>query len=171
MLIIIFTLFRKYQNNSSIFGGMKEVTLTNGMKALVDDSDYQWLSNHKWHANRTYATTYIKGSGAKNQKMISMHRMIMSAIKGQMVDHKDGNPLNNQRCNLRFCSRSQNGANRKISKKFKGVFWSRGWYAKLKKNGKQHYLGRFSNEIDAAKAYNKGAIKFHGEFAKLNDIN
>jgi hypothetical protein len=102
----------------------------------------------------------------------------MGVAPGVEIDHQDGNGLNNQKYNLRICTTAQNGANqrtqsRKKSSRFKGVNWDKDrqkWYAHIKVNQVLKNLGRFSSEIEAAKAYNKAAIIAFGKFAKLNEV-
>ena len=107
-----------------------------------------------------------------------MHREIMKTPEGMRTDHIDHNDLNNQRYNLRTCTASQNGANRKVnstpkSSKYKGVYWHTGmkkFVAQIQFKKKSMRLGSFVNEDDAGMAYNKKAIELFGEFAFLNDV-
>src|ERR1700749_1260158 len=95
---------------------MKIITLTKDFSAIVDDADYEMLSSYKWHAHYTrklvyaHSTQYLKNGKFKT---LVMHRLIMNAQKGDLVDHRDRNTLNNQRNNLRICTYRQNNANRK----------------------------------------------------------
>jgi hypothetical protein len=148
------------------------IPLTQGKVAIVDAADYQWLSIYKWNAseskNAFYARTSIKC------RRIYMHRFIMNPPPDKVVDHKDHNGLNNCRNNLRICSSAENLRNRRPNKKtprYKGVHWckeSRIWKAVIKFEGRKQNLGKFKNEIDAARAYDKAAAKLFGEFAYLN---
>jgi len=105
-----------------------------------------------------------------------MHREIMGSPKGLLVDHRNLNRLDNRRENLRTATHSQNMQNRvkirvKTTSQFIGVHWDpveRKWRAQISHQKKHLYLGRFQNEIDAAKAYDRAAIKYHTEFARLN---
>lgn len=104
-----------------------------------------------------------------------MHRIILNPPRGMFSDHIDGNPLNNQRENLRICNHNQNNFNvgiRKDNKSgFKGVrFRDNRWTSRIRINNKEYHLGSFLNKIEAAIAYNEAAIKYHGEFARLNII-
>lgn len=156
---------------------MKEISLTNGggKVALVDDEDHQFLSERKWRFKRGYASRnqYMEGG---RQSEIFMHRLVLGLPKGFPldVDHIDGNRLNNQKSNLRICTRAQNAQNRKIHKNklsgYKGVCWDKkkgNWVAQLVFQRKRVYYGRFDSPEDAYKAYCDAAIKWHGEFAKL----
>lgn len=107
----------------------------------------------------------------------AMHRFIIEAPKGMVVDHINGNKLDNRKSNLRICTQSGNTANGPIrssnSSGFKGVSWdkrSSKWSVDITKDYKHIYGGKFDNLADAAKRYNELAIKFHGQFAKLNVI-
>ncbi len=160
---------------------MKEIKLTRGMVALVDDRDYDFLIQWKWHANPSttngcfYARRTIRvGKGVKR---IYMHRLIMQADSGIKVDHIDRNGLNNQRSNLRLCTRQQNTFNtnnRKRKSPYKGVSKKedydrkKPWRACFKANGKQMLFGHFETEIEAAICYDINVLKFRGEFAVLN---
>jgi hypothetical protein len=152
---------------------MKEIYLTQGKVALVDDCDYEKINSQKWCAAENRGNFYAKCK--LNGKGVSMHRIILNIADPEIfVDHRDGNGLNNQRSNLRLTGRSGNGANRKPSSKkesqFLGIFRDRKkWVASLGKNG-QSFTVRCETEIDAAKAYNALAIEHHGEFARLNKI-
>ncbi|MBU0846652.1 HNH endonuclease [Patescibacteria group bacterium] len=158
---------------------MREIKLTRGKVALVDEADFGWLSQWSWNSRPNHGIWYARRGARDGDKKntVLMHRQIMGAWSGQRVDHRDGNGLNNQRKNLRFCTSTQNHANRRklsgCSSKYKGVCWhkQRGkWVAYIKIYGKSSHLGLFANEEDAARAYNNAAIERFGEFAKLNII-
>lgn len=153
---------------------MKTINLTKGKVALVDDADFDWLAKRKWYASqcrdRYYAYTPDRSSD------VSMHRILLKAKPGQIVDHRNGDGLDNRRHNLRLCSKSENMQNsrkRPGTSQFKGVSWDSGrkkWAAFITANGKSMNLGRFKSEEDAAIAYDVAAQLFHGEFALLNGI-
>ncbi len=109
-----------------------------------------------------------------NGKNTAMHRFIMKPAEGLVVDHIDGNGLNNTRANLRICTYQQNICNRKgwgKDSKYKGVCWdiyNKKWRAQINFNRECRYLGVFEDEIEAAKEYDKHAKKLFGEFAYLN---
>jgi hypothetical protein len=108
--------------------------------------------------------------------MISIHREIMNAPDGLLVDHKNGDGLDNRRSNLRLATHSQNQCNKlkiktKVTSQYVGVHFDKRrsqWATSIRNNGKTIWLGRFDSEIDAAKAYDQAAKKHHGEFARLN---
>lgn len=148
----------------------REILLTRDKTTKVDDEDYEMLAEHTWHLNGGYAS---------NAKLGRMHRVLMQAPKGLMVDHANGDTLDNRRENLRLCSNSQNQANRQRSRgvsQFKGVTWQkrpsgRGfWKAQLVVRGDVLYLGAFGTDVEAAAAYNVAAQKHFGDFAHMNDL-
>jgi hypothetical protein len=112
--------------------------------------------------------------------VLFMHRLLLSVARGRVVDHLDGNGLNNQKVNLRQVSTRQNQMNRRPnqagrprSSRYKGVSRTgkcTTWQAKIVVEGKRVPLGRFKREVDAARAYNKAAVEYFGEYARLNDI-
>lgn len=150
---------------------MKEIPLTKGMVALVDDEDYERIIEAgPWHAGARSQTFYAQSR--KGGRHVYMHRLIADAYPGQDVDHVNGEGLDNQKANLRLCTRAQNLGNqrkREGTSSFKGVCWSHNrWTAQMQARGRNHYLGRFSSEEDAARAYDTAALEAWGEFAKLN---
>lgn len=159
---------------------MREIQLTQGQVALVDDEDFDTLNSFKWCAQKNGNNFYaIRGIrvGRKTQT-IHMHRLIKGAPIGFEIDHKDGNGLNNQRNNLRVCTRSENQMNKRkqegLSSIYKGVSFHKRegkWRAVIMINGKAINLGDFASEIEAAKAYDAKAIALFCEFANLNNVN
>lgn len=144
----------------------------------VDDEDYEFLMQWKWYAkyNRSGKTFYAI-RGVKNDKgnmsHVYMHKVIMKCKEGEFADHIDKCGWNNQKSNLRLCSRSENNTHRKTwgTSKYNGVSWDSEtgkWKAQIQKDKKTVRLGRHLNEIDAAKAYDRKAKELHGEFATLN---
>ncbi len=156
---------------------MKEIPLTQGKVALVDDEDFEELSRYKWAANNTDGSRYyairsssIKSPGGKHK--ISMHRFLVDAPSGMCVDHVDGDGLNNQRANLRVCSQAENtrnqGKRRDNTSGFKGVYFHKRdlkWHARIKTNGTQISLGYHNTPGEAYRAYCEAAKKYHGDFA------
>ncbi len=168
---------------------MKEIPLTQGKVALVDDEDYEYLNQWKWSAAKTDYTYYAKRHSTNsdnthylNRKIIFMHRVIMKTPKGMQCDHAFHHGLDNRKFieidgvfkqNLRNCTSSQNQTNRKPYGiiKYKGVSFnnnSNRVRAYIRFNNKYKHLGCFSSKIAAAKAYDKQAKEYYGEFAKLN---
>jgi hypothetical protein len=161
---------------------MKEIPLTQGKVALVDDEDFEELNKYKWRARKGKNTFYAKRSTKRpNQKTIEMHRQILGFPAGFQTDHRDGNGLNNQRSNLRICTISQNqhntGKQKRNTSGYKGVCFHKNakrFIALIMVNRKSTHLGYFNTAIEAALAYDAAAIKLHGEFAQLNfkkDLN
>src|ERR1700724_2888801 len=172
--------------------GIAKIVTRRGEVILVSECDADYVSQVAWYCNvYGYAVHELKlhdgvnkTTGRKNKKTIYMHRVIMEMMllrpleQGELVDHIDGDALNNCRCNLRIATRLQNRLNSKkrtdvTSSKYKGVEWYKSigrWIARITVNKKQLSLGTFSNEEDAASAYNEAAIRYFGEYACLNDV-
>lgn len=155
---------------------MKEIPLTQGKVALVDDCDFERLSRFRWYAacNHGYGWYAVR---CVKRKHVYMHCEILNVQRGIRVDHKDGNGLHNWRNNLRPATSAQNMSNRgkqiDNTSGYKGVTWSKDrsvWIAKIGVNGKSKYLGWFDDTESAARAYNDAALMYHREFAKLNEI-
>lgn len=150
----------------------KEIPLTRGKVALVDDDDYAELSKYKWEFDGRYATSRRIERGKK----IYMHRYILQPTKKEIVDHANGNKLDNRRDNLRIASFQQNSANSKLhshnTSGYRGVYkWKGYWRAAVTYRNKQISCGYYKNKEDAALAYNKKALELFGEFAKLNEVS
>lgn len=159
---------------------MKEIQLTQGQVALVDDEDYERVIPHKWWADLNKKTGVYRAMGCVNGKKVLMHRFIMGVSDPKIVvDHRFHNPLDNKKKNLRVCNQSLNNANQRKRKKatysrFKGVTWDKArkkWMAKINRESKQCCIGRFNSEDEAAQAYNEKAKELFGEFALLNKIS
>lgn len=154
---------------------MKKIHLANNKGiALVDDEDYDLLNQYKWYNNIGYARTWVYINNKKIMKY--MHQVLINTIKNE-IDHIDGNGLNNQKDNLRIVTRSQNNMNRTkrkgTSSKYKGVYFDikrNKWSTEITFNSKKIFLGRFKDEIEAAKVYNKKAKELFKEYARLNII-
>lgn len=168
------------KNHSTDKLSFRQIPLTQGYFAIVDPEDYDWLMQWKWCLHKTktniYAHRRLKLSNDKNTTM-RMHRAIMKAPKGLEVDHKNGNGLDNRRCNLRIASRLQNTKNTKkrknTSSQYKGVSWHKKcekWVVHIRINSVTVHIGLFFHEHEAATAYNKAAKLHYGEFAKLNKV-
>jgi hypothetical protein len=159
---------------------MKAVLLTRGLVAFVDDGDYSEVSRFSWQAQQIKNGWVVKrgiwDSKKKNNRSESLGVFLMRPPPGMRVDHKDGNPFNNLRDNLRLCTKTQNDRSfrRKGSGKssrFRGVSWHsqrRCWRAVIESAGENIYLGIFDQEDDAGRAYDAAARQHFGEFAHLN---
>ena len=160
---------------------MKQIPLTQGKFALVDDEDYERLvAMGKWYFGAgayaiRWVTTY-DSTGKRIKKTILMHRIIMGVENKYEVDHRYGDTLDNRKLNLRVCTKAENGQNRGKNKNntsgFKGV-WRSGtsrWRCRICVNRTHIHVGYYESLESAAKAYNAAALKYHGEFAKLNEI-
>lgn len=161
---------------------MKEIPLTQSKVALIDDEDYKRLSEYKWKYDNynNYAERTVRIPGSLQFKHISMAQEVLQFYG--LIDHKDHNGLNYQKLNLRKCTTSQNGQNRrkqkgKVSSKYKGVYAEKKRKKKWRANiilrdifGQQYRktLGHFSVEEEAAKAYDEAARFYFKEFAALN---
>ena len=157
----------------------RRIYLGEGQWTIVDQQDYYQLGHFKWSVcgndKNIYAARIL--SKTRSGRVISsfLHREIMNDPKGFFVDHRNGNGLDNRRDNLRLATRSQNSANKRkrknTSSRFIGVHFDKRsgrWCAGIKKNAKRYGIDYYDNEIDAARAYDAAAKKFHGEFARLN---
>lgn len=160
---------------------MKEIPLTQGMTAIVDDEDYETLMQWKWRYYNlpTGKMGYAIRGMRKGRKTatILMHRIILNTPHGYVTDHINGNSLDNQKENLRVATKAQNHYNaskhRHNTSGFKGVYWCKdrhSWRAQITANRKQIQLGRFKNKFEAVITYNAAATKLHGEFARLNQV-
>jgi hypothetical protein len=152
---------------------MKQIPLTQGKFALVDDEDYDWLMQWKWYYALGYARRNEQVNGGR--RVILMHREILGGVllPGLVGDHVNRDGLDNRRSNLRVATYRQNCSNRTkmTRKKFLGVHPNGvGFYAKIKLPTGVVHLGTYILEDDAALAYNRAAKAHHGEFASLNDV-
>lgn len=154
---------------------MSYIQLSGGTQTLIDDENIEMLSQWKWHLNGGYAVGYRKYNG--KAEYIKMHRFILNAPLDSLVDHVNGDRLDNRIVNIRFCDRLQNSQNRKCRKNstsgYKGVLVFKnasfeGWQVRITVKGKKKFIGYFKEKILAAKAYDAAARKYFGEFARLN---
>lgn len=156
---------------------MKKIMLTKGYHTIVDDEDYEALNKHKWWAEVGRATVYaVRQVPTPTNRIytVKMHRQLLDAPKGMNVDHKNGNGLDNRKCNLRLCTDQQNNWNARIRKDnksgLKGVSWhknSKKWRTQIRWNDKKVTLGYFTDKLEAKKAYDLKAKQLFGEFACL----
>ena len=158
--------------------GTIRMHLTQNKCVIIDSKDYDKVKGKRWYTQKTLNTMYAYSDGRDkngNGSMISMHRVLLGANSRELVDHIDGNGLNNVQKNIRQCSHFQNQCNRRKSKnctsKHKGVRLCSGRVkAAIQYKRRNIHLGYFKNEQDAAMAYNVAAIKYFGEFACVNKI-
>ena len=147
---------------------MLTVPLSKGFSAQIDESDSWILSGNKWVASKNGTGVYaVRNSGTKR---VYMHRMIMNAQDGQLVDHVNSDTLDNRRLNLRICTKQQNAFNMKPrATGHKGVSFLHGkWKARLMFNKKTVSLGSHNTFAEATRAYDVAAERLFGEFARTN---
>jgi hypothetical protein len=159
---------------------MREISLTQGKVAQVDDEDFEWLSQWKWHWSKGYARC-CQYTGRRNGKetftRLFMHRLLMNAPKGTAVDHIDGDGLNNQKANLRLATISENNMNMKQTKNktgLKGVWFcakTNRYQAKICKDEVVTNLGSYVTKEEAGIAYDNAALRMFGEYASPNYTN
>ncbi len=157
----------------------RRIKLTQGKYTIVNVEDFEQLNQYKWHyslcdyAKRTVYKTDDKG---RKQVDIYMHKTVCPAPEGMIVDHINRNKLDNRSVNLRPATRKQNSWNRKFKKenkktRYNGISWRKDmgkWRVRLTVNGRRESFGYYANETEAAKAYDRVAKKYRGEYACLN---
>jgi len=147
--------------------------MTCGKTMLVDPDTLSTHGDRGWYINRQGYVTKDFG-GRKNRRRLKLHRLVVSASPGDVVDHINGNKLDNRTSNLRICTKTQNTWNRKKqsgSSRYKGVTWYKPlskWMAQIQVNRKHLNLGYYESEEAAAKAYDDAALKLYGEYAWVN---
>lgn len=172
---------------------MREIQLTQDKCTLVDDRNFEWLNKYKWFANKMGNTFYTvrnitiqsqnkQKNIKRKQKTILMHILIKEKDLtrklniNEEIHHINGNGLDNRRCNLQVVTRSQHKIlgkkiRTKTSSIYKGVSWRKDckmWTAQIRFNNKDIHLGYFKDETEAGKTYDEAALKYFGEFSRLN---
>lgn len=140
--------------------------------AVIDEEDYELVSRYRWYPSDHSPAIYACSMPTKRGE-IRMHRLILNAPDGILVDHKNGNTLDNRRCNLRLATHANNAQNGKVqsnnSSGFKGVCADGAWWrAEISVDSRRVWLGRYVSSTAAASAYDHAAREYHGEFAKTN---
>lgn len=176
----IFT--RKVREIVNVVGpSVAYVKLTQGQYSRIDSDDAEKFGSLSWNAlwNPKTDSFYAVGNKLRDEAgkrgVRLLHREVMSAQTGILIDHRDGDTLNNCKYNLRIATRSENARNRVVlcrsnTSGFKGVRWhatSHKWEARISISGKSIYLGLHDTAEAASDAYRNAATKYHGEFAKV----
>lgn len=152
---------------------IRYISLTQGKHAIVDAADYPELSRYRWCISPTAGGGQAYAYRRHKGHPVYMHRQIMKPPPGMVVDHINGNSLDNRRCNLRICTRSQNAQNRRWhgprKHRFVGVHpVGDKWEAVVAYKGRKYQVGTFDDEVEAAKARDAKKLELAGEFASLN---
>lgn len=167
---------KKKFNRCEPCGDHVKVFLTNGGVALIDANDFRQVSMHTWHQiKKDRGSPYVRTQIRKGQ-IASLHRFVMRAKDGQVIDHINADTFGNRKANLRFCSVHQNVCNtapvrnKKIAGGYIGVRKQSRltWRAQITFDRKSIFLGTFTDPIEAAEAYDRAAIERHGKLATLN---
>lgn len=155
----------------------KQIPLTQGKFSTVSDDDYERVVQHKWCVISNGENHFYAVRGTSDGRRQTLAAFVLGSQQGTIVDHIDGNTLNNERPNLRVATDAENSHNTQkrrtpgLTSQYKGVCWNaykRKWAAAIQANYKRLILGYFDSEVDAAKAYDVEARKQFGEFARLN---
>lgn len=158
-----------------VAGDVAYIPLTKGYEAVIDAFDVPLVCGHNWFAAISGDVVYARRSGWKDGKPLTvrLHRALLGDPPDVLVDHRDGDGLNNRRSNLRTATRAQNGQNVKPRKTnssgFKGVTWhkeNRRWCAQIKAQGVKKHIGYFATAEEAASAYADASNRLHGEFGR-----
>jgi hypothetical protein len=154
-------------------GDIALIPLPRGSVSMIDSEDARLVLQYRWSSNGKRVARAVK----KNEEWFTLwlHRVLLDAPDGVLVDHKNGNGLDNRRSNLRLASHAQNQFNAKkstgFSSSYKGVNWLHKlgkWGAKITVNYRQIHLGCFTSEIEAGRAYDDAARRYFGQYACLN---
>jgi hypothetical protein len=156
-------------------GDIVRIEIQQNIFVCIDKEDYPVVSSYSWWLSKNKSGNQYAGA-VVNGHNIAMHRLIMDAPSDKQIDHISGYGLDNRRSNLRFATQQQNACNmRKLAhRKYKGICLLtdryKCWQARIRVEGKLIRLGNFYTELEAVRAYNEAALKYHGEFARLNII-
>lgn len=163
----------------TVLHGCRTLQLSKGFNTLIDANDFDEVRRFKWHFHgqigNGYAARNISTGSIPRQKVLRLHRELSGVGPDRRVDHRNGDPLDNRRCNLRVATPLENGRNihRTTGRsKFKGVCWNpvkRHWKATIRVVGKRVYLGSSQTEEGAARLYDAAAREHFGEFAYTNE--
>jgi hypothetical protein len=159
----------------------KIITLHNGSECLVDDADFEFLSQWSWQCDaKGYAVRSVhlgRIDGKWKKSTIKMHRLLTACPKQYQVDHINGIKLDNRKSNLRICTNGENqmngGAYKTSATGYRGVSWCRKtkkWKAQIQHNKHKQYIGVYPSKEAAALAYNRKAVELFGQFARPNQI-
>lgn len=156
---------------------MKRIKLTQGKFALVDDKDCRKIKAYKWFAHKRKSGGIYYARSSHKGKTLLMHRLIIDAPRGVLIDHRDGDGLNNTRSNLRLATNQENGWNWHCkpigTSKYRGVSWVKRdklWVAHITHNGKGIHVGGFKKEVDAARAYDNKVKELRGDNGTINGV-
>lgn len=162
------------QSSDCVTLGVVEIPLSQGQVALIDEADSERVLARSWHSTPGGRTLYARSPKQGGEKSpVLMHRIILDVPVGMVVDHIDGDGLNNVRSNLRICTHKQNirsqRAQRRGYSRFKGVSMrGSSWFAYIQHDGETIHLGSFKDESRAARQYDRAARLLFGQFAKTN---
>ena len=166
-------------------GGGYLIELTMGQFAIIDECDFAFVAPYTWCATPSrhgkthwaiFTEWYVDEDGRRRSRTVSMHRAIMGFPEEMVIDHADGDGLNNRRCNLRLCTVAENSRNMRqhddTINGFKGVYRTKAkaerFGARIFTSGRLHHIGSFASPEEAAKVYDAAALECFGEFARLN---
>jgi hypothetical protein len=156
-------------------GSEAYVVLTKNRVAVIDAEDIALVAGYNWCARQKTRTVYAVRTdySGEKQSTVALHSHILPPRDGYVVDHIDGDGLNNRRSNLRYATVAENRRNSRAAKRnksgFKGVRASPTgrWWAAITWDGKRQHLGTFDTAEEAAEAYRDAAKRLHGEFARF----